>query len=152
MSSYKYQLNSCRHFNAFSCGFLFNNHIMHLKFKILSSLFKFFIFMFFSIVRRWSKFIPWYEFMFFSIVRRWSKFIPWYEFMFFFMNQNIKVMLLHQTCWFQRYSLLKSKFSTSSFRLILWDIFNIMFFSPGTSLQILGAPLYFTILHFTNNY
>jgi hypothetical protein len=34
----------------------------------------------------------------------------------------------------------------------LWDIFNIMFFSPGTSLQILGAPLYFTILHFTNNY
>ncbi len=49
--SYKYRLNFSKHFDALSCGFLLN-HIMNLRFKILSSFFKLFIFMFFWIVKR----------------------------------------------------------------------------------------------------
>ncbi len=68
-----------------------------MKFLIMNFFFKFFIF----IIRRWSRFVPWYYFLPFWHV----------EFLFFSMNQNIKVMLLYQTCWFQHNFLLRFRFS-----------------------------------------
>ncbi len=41
LCSYKYQLNSSKHYDTLNCSFLFNN-IMNQRFKILSFLFKLF--------------------------------------------------------------------------------------------------------------
>jgi hypothetical protein len=115
--SYKYWFNSFRHFDTLNCGFLFN-HIMNWKFKIISFLFKLSIFMVLSIIRRWSKFVPWYYFLPFWLVESLSRF----------------------------------KFLTPLSKLNLWlYIFNLTFFSLGILLQIIGAPLFFTSLHFTRN-
>jgi hypothetical protein len=50
LSSYKYWFNSFETSDALSCTFLLD-HIMNWRFKILSYLFKFFIFMFLLMVR-----------------------------------------------------------------------------------------------------
>jgi hypothetical protein len=75
LSNYKYRHNSFRHFDTLSCSLSFN-HIMNRSFKILNPLFKLFILMFSSIIRRWSSFVPWYYFLPFWHV----------ESLFFFMN------------------------------------------------------------------
>ncbi len=134
MFCYKCRFNSFGHFNALNCNYLFN-HITNLKFKILSFFFKLFILIFFLILRWRSRFVSWYYSLPFQLV----------ESLFFSMNSNIKVML-HQTCWFQHNYLLKFKFN-------MWVyIFNLTFFSLGILLQIVGAFLCFTNLHFTRNY
>jgi len=46
--------NSSKHFDALNCNFLLN-HITNRRFKILSSLFKLFILMVLSIIKRWSR-------------------------------------------------------------------------------------------------
>ncbi len=108
---------------------------MNQRFKFLFYLFKLFIFMVFSIIKRWSKFKPWYYFLPFWDV----------EYLFFFSDQNIIIMSLHQTYWFQHSSLSRFKFLTPSSKLNLWVyIFNMTFFSLGILLQIDGAPLCFT--------
>ncbi len=59
---------------------------MNQRFKILSSLFKLFILMAFLIIKMWSKFVPEHQFFPFWPI----------ESLLFFLNQNFKVMLLHQ--------------------------------------------------------
>jgi hypothetical protein len=96
----------------------------------------------------------------FPIIRRWHRSAPWYHFLpfwhvkfqLFFLNKSIRFTLLHQIYWFQHNSLWKFKFSTLLYKLNLWIyIFNMMLFFLKVLLQTIGAPLCFTILHFTKN-
>ncbi len=82
-------LNSYGPSDTLSCNFLLND-IINQRFRILNFLFKLFIFFTILIVRRWSKFVPWYYFLPFWHV----------ESLFFFLNQNISVMLLHSSITF----------------------------------------------------
>ncbi len=113
--SYKYRLKSSGHFDTLSCSFLLNN-IMNWRFKILSYLFKLFIILIVSIIRRWSKSIPWYYFLPFWLI----------ESLLFFLNQSIRVMLLYRfvdsnttLCWGLNSRLLCLN-STCEFAFSIW--------------------------------